>query len=192
MTQTFIDTIIVVSFTGLTIISTGVWKDVGADGKQISPNLMTGHAFSNGLPGEWGHWIVTVSLIMFAFSTILGWCYYGERNIEKLFGLKPVLPYRIVFALMIYVGCTTELSVVWNFADIANGLMALPNLIGLLAMSGLIARETRHYLKHDPKLEATKEEIEAFMVDQPSWAEWKAGDVVGSSKDKAVLENRIR
>ena len=192
MTQTFIDTIVVVSFTGLTIICTGVWKDVGPDGEQISASLLTGQAFSNGLPGQWGHWIVTVSLIMFAFSTILGWCYYGERNIEKLFGRKPVLPYRIVFALMIYVGCTTELSVVWGFADIANGLMALPNLIGLLLMSGLIARETRHYLKHDPKLEATKDEIEAFMVDQPSWAEWKAGDVVGSSKDKVVLQNRVR
>ena len=81
-----------------------------------------------------------------------------------------------------FVGCTTELEVVWNFADVANGLMALPNLVGILILSGLIARETRFYLKHDPKLVASKDEIEAFMADQPGWAEWKAGNRVGSSR----------
>jgi len=176
MTQTFIDTIIVVTCTGLVIITTGVW-DLGGD----SAATMTGEAFSHGLPGDWGHWIVTIGLVLFAFSTILGWAYYGERNVERLFGRRGVTPYRVVFSIVVYVGCTVPLAVVWNFSDVMNGLMALPNLIGLLILSGLIARETRHYLKHDPELRANKDEIEAFMRDQPGWDEWKAGDVVGSS-----------
>lgn len=182
MTQTFIDTIIVVTFTGLVIITTGVWKATDEAGEQISASLMTGEAFTFGLPGQWGHWIVTIGLVLFAFSTILGWSYYGERNLERLFGRRAVVPFRILFSLVVFVGCTTELEVVWNFSDVANGLMALPNLIGILILSGLIARETRHYLKHDPKLVASKEEIEAFMADQPGWAEWKAGNRVGSSR----------
>ena len=183
MTQTFIDTIIVVTFTGLVIITTGVWKATDEAGEQISASLMTGEAFTFGLPGQWGHWIVTIGLVLFAFSTILGWSYYGERNLERLFGRRAVVPFRIFFSLVVFVGCTTELEVVWNFADVANGLMALPNLVGILILSGLIARETRHYLKHDPKLVASKEEIEAFMADQPGWAEWKAGNRVGSSRE---------
>lgn len=183
MTQTFIDTIVVVTFTGLVIITTGVWKATDEAGEQISASLMTGEAFTFGLPGQWGHWIVTVGLVLFAFSTILGWSYYGERNLERLFGRRAVVPFRIFFSLVVFVGCTTEIEVVWNFADVANGLMALPNLIGILILSGLIARETRHYLKHDPKLVASKEEIEAFMADQPGWAEWKAGNRVGSSRE---------
>ncbi|OFL67582.1 MULTISPECIES: alanine/glycine:cation symporter family protein [unclassified Brevibacterium] len=182
MTQTFIDTIIVVTFTGLVIITTGVWKATDEAGEQLSASLMTGEAFSFGLPGQWGHWIVTIGLVLFAFSTILGWSYYGERNIERLFGRRAVVPFRIFFSLVVFVGCTTELEVVWNFADVANGLMALPNLVGILILSGLIARETRFYLKHDPKLVASKDEIEAFMADQPGWAEWKAGNRVGSSR----------
>ncbi|SDR65647.1 alanine/glycine:cation symporter family protein [Agrococcus carbonis] len=183
MTQTFIDTLIVVSITGLTIIVTGVWDDVdAATGEQISAALMTGEAFTNGLPGEWGHWIVTIGLVMFAYSTILGWSYYGERNVERLFGRRLVMPFRVLFALVVFIGCTTELDLVWKFSDIANGLMALPNLIGLIILSGLVARETRHYLRHDPDLEATREEIEAFMADEPGWADWKAGDEIGTSR----------
>lgn len=186
MTQTFIDTIVVVSFTGLVIVTTGAWYQTGADGQQISAALMTGQAFGHGLPGELGPWIVTVALIMFAFSTLLGWCYYGERNVERLFGRKWVMPYRVLFSLIVYVGCTSELQIVWTISDIMNGLMALPNLIGILILSGLIVRETRHYLKHDPKLEADKDTIEQFMQDQPGWTDWKAGDEVGSSRKGIV------
>ncbi|NKG21988.1 alanine/glycine:cation symporter family protein [Paeniglutamicibacter terrestris] len=182
MTQTFIDTIIVVSCTGLVIITTGAWNYIDPEtGEQIKASLMTGYAFTFGLPGQWGHWIVTIGLVMFAFSTILGWCYYGERNIERLIGRRAVMPFRVVFSLVVYVGCTTELTAVWNFSDMMNGLMALPNLVGLLILSGMIARETKWYLKHDPQLEATKEDIEAFMKDRPGWDDWKAGDVLGSS-----------
>lgn len=187
MTQTFIDTIVVVSFTGIVIVTTGAWYQVDPEtGEQISAALMTGAAFGHGLPGNWGPWIVTIALIMFAFSTLLGWCYYGERNVERLFGRKWVMPYRVLFSLIVYVGCTSELQVVWTISDIMNGLMALPNLIGILILSGLIVRETRHYLKHDPSLEADKEAIEGFMQDQPGWDQWKAGDIIGSSRKGIV------
>ncbi|MEU4313658.1 sodium:alanine symporter family protein [Nocardia sp. NPDC024068] len=139
MTQTFIDTLVVVSFTGLVIVTTGVWKT------DASPATYTANAFAEALPGNWGSVIVTVSVIFFAFSTVLGWSYYGDRCIEYLFGTALVLPYRIVFIAVVYVGATTELSTVWTFSDVANGLMALPNLIGLLILSPLVYRETRAY-----------------------------------------------
>lgn len=190
MTQTFIDTIIVVSFTGLVIITTGTWSQSDpSTGEQLAASLMTGEAFSNGLPGEWGHWVVTIGLVLFAFSTMLAWAYYGERNIERLFGRRLVMPFRVFFSLIVFVGATAELEAVWLFSDIFNGLMALPNLIGLLILSGLIARETKHYLRHDPKLEASTEQIEAFMADQPGWEQWKSGDVIGSSQNYGLQQS---
>ena len=179
MTQTFIDTIIVVTMTGLVVITTGAYTFVDESGEQISASLMTGQAFTHGLPGQWGHWIVTIALAMFAFSTILGWSYYGERNIEKLFGRRAVLPFRVVFSLIVYVGCTTQLGVVWSFSDVMNGLMAIPNLIGILILSGLIARETRAYLKHDPKLLASTSDVESFMADDPGYQDWKRREMAG-------------
>ena len=158
MTQTFIDTIIVVTCTGLVLLTTGTWT-AGPD----QAATMTGEAFTHGLPGEWGHWIVTIALALFAYSTILGWAYSGERCVERLVGRGGVMPFRVVFALVVYVGCTQTLSIVWNFSDIMNGLMAIPNLIGLLILSGLVARETRWYLRNDPKLVADKATIDAFM-----------------------------
>lgn len=174
MTQTFIDTIIVVTCTGLVIITTGVWNMTDPDtGEQISAALMTGEAFSHGLPGEWGHYIVTIGLVLFAGSTILGWSYYGERSIERLIGRKAVMPFRILFSLVVFIGCTVQLGVVWAFSDVMNGLMALPNLIGLLILSGLVARETKKYLDNDPKLRATPDEVNAFMAGDQAFEEWK-------------------
>lgn len=158
MTQTFIDTIIVVTMTGLVLVVTGTWS-----GGRAHASTLTSQAFDVGLGVTWGHYVVTIALVMFAYSTILGWCYYGERNIEKLFGRRFVMPYRIVFSLVVYVGCVASLDIVWTFSDIANGLMAAPNLIGLLLLSGLIARETKYYLDHDPKLRANRDEVDAFM-----------------------------
>ena len=159
MTQTFIDTIIVVSFTGLILVSSGTWT-----GGREAAGTMTADAFRAALPGDWGHLIVSLSIAFFAFSTILGWAYYGERCTERLFGIHGVLPYRIVFTLVVFVGCAVPLSVVWLFADIMNGLMAVPNLIGLIVLSGLIARETRHYLDHDPGLRADVARVDEFMA----------------------------
>ncbi len=139
MTQTFIDTLVVVSMTGLAIIVTGAWRS----GENGAP--LTTMAFSHGLPGQWGGIVVTIGLIFFAFSTLLGWAYYGERCMDRLFGRSAVLPYRLLFIVLIFVGTVLELQTVWTFSDIMNGLMALPNLIGLLLLSGLVVRETRAY-----------------------------------------------
>lgn len=166
MTQTFIDTLIVVTFTGLVIISTGTW-----DQGKASAGTMTADAFATGLPGHWGGTIVSVSLVFFAFSTIIGWSYYGERCVERLVGRHGALPYRMIFTVVVFFGATTELETVWTLADLANGLMALPNLIGLLILSGFIARETLGYLKFDPKLKAAPEEVERYLQEQGS--DWK-------------------
>jgi AGCS family alanine or glycine:cation symporter len=139
MTQTFIDTLVVVSFTGLAIIVTGVWTS-GETGA-----VLTRMAFEAGLPGRWGGILVTLSVAAFAFSTLLGWAYYGERNMDRLFGRAAVTPYRLAFVAAVFVGAVQDLEVVWTFADIMNGLMALPNLVGLLVLSGLITRETRQF-----------------------------------------------
>lgn len=161
MTQTFIDTLIVVSITGLVIVTAGAW-DVGRD----SAGVMTANAFSVGLPGDWGGTIVALSIIFFAFSTILGWSYYGERSLESLIGRRGTIPYRMLFTIVVFLGATVELDLVWSFSDLANGLMALPNLIGLLILSGLVARETKAYLKFDPKLTASPEEVHTFLKQQ--------------------------
>ena len=158
MTQTFIDTIVVVTFTGLVIITTGAWK-VSSD----EAGTVTATAFSKGLPGQWGDSIVSLSVVFFAFSTILGWSYYGERCAQRAFGTRASTPYRMIFTIFVFIGSVSQIQVVWTFADLANGLMALPNLIGLLILSGFIARETKSYLAFDPDLRASAEECEAYL-----------------------------
>ena len=143
MTQTFIDTLVVCTFTGLTILVSGAWRE-GLNGAPL-----TQEAFSRGLPGEWGGLIVTVSLAMFAFSTILGWSYYGEKAIEYLLGIWAVLPYRVLFTVAVYFGAVSRLDFIWSVSDVMNGLMALPNLVGLLLLSGVIARGVRDYFARD-------------------------------------------
>ncbi|MDR1079009.1 MAG: sodium:alanine symporter family protein [Propionibacteriaceae bacterium] len=150
MTQTFIDTIIVVSFTGLVIIASGAWQQ--AD--QYAGAALTAVAFNEGALGQTGNYIVAISVVFFALSTVLGWSYYGERCAVRLFGIKAQTPYRLIFTLACVVGALWELDLVWNIADVLNGLMALPNLIGLIILSGFIARETKAYLAQDPKLRA--------------------------------------
>lgn len=140
MTQTFIDTLVIVSFTALVIVTTGAWKT------DLNGAPLTTAAFSTGLPGNSGGIIVALGLACFAFSTLLGWAYYGERNMDYLLGRKAVMPYRILFVLVIYLGAVIKLETVWTFSDIANGLMALPNLVGLLILSPLVVRETRAFL----------------------------------------------
>ncbi|QNQ90922.1 amino acid carrier protein [Corynebacterium poyangense] len=166
MTQTFIDTIIVVTITGLVVIASGVW-DQGSD----TAGTMTATAFSTVLPGQYGGTIVSISVVFFAFSTILGWSYYGERCVESLIGRRGSLPYRMIFTIMVFVGATSELELAWTFSDLANGLMALPNLIGILILSGLIVRETRAYLKFDPMLRASATEVQQFLQEQGT--DWK-------------------
>ncbi len=139
MTQTFIDTIVVCTLTGLAIIVSGVW-DSGETGAGL-----TTLAFNAVIPGRIGGWIVAVGLTLFAYSTILGWSYYGEKSLEYLLGERAVMPYRLVFTLMVMVGAVSRLNFVWLVSDVMNGLMAVPNLIGLLALSGVVVKVTAGY-----------------------------------------------
>lgn len=166
MTQTFIDTLVVVTFTGLTIITTGTWT-MGAS----EAGSMTAEAFSRGLPGHWGGTIVSVSTMFFAFSTIVAWAYYGERCLIALVGMHGSLPYRMIFTCVVFVGAVSEIQLAWILADIANGLMAIPNLIGLLLLSGLVAKETKAYLNFDPKLRKEPASVEEFNARHiPDWS----------------------
>jgi AGCS family alanine or glycine:cation symporter len=140
MTQTFIDTLVVCSFTGIAIVAMGVWNS-GLEGAAL-----TQMAFRTGLPGAWGGEVVSLSLALFAFSTLLGWSYYGERSVEYLVGAWAVVPYRVLFVVVAFLGAVRSLEFVWRFSDVMNGLMALPNLVGLLLLSGVVARETRAFL----------------------------------------------
>jgi alanine or glycine:cation symporter, AGCS family len=154
MTQTFIDTIVVCSMTGFVIIATGSWMKVDpGTGRGFTGSPLTIEAFSTGLPGTWGGAIVSIGLALFAYSTILGWSYYGERAIEYLLGAWSILPYRLLFIVASFLGCwvlthpgSGGFQLVWSFADVMNGLMAFPNLVGLLLLSGIVAKETRDYL----------------------------------------------
>ncbi|HEM6220120.1 TPA: sodium:alanine symporter family protein [Streptococcus suis] len=139
MTGTFIDTLIICTLTGLTILVTGQWSGEGLEGAPL-----TQAAFAT-VFGNTGSIALTISLVLFAFTTILGWSYYGERCIEFLFGTKSILPYRLLFVAMVALGGFLKLDLIWTIADIVNGLMALPNLIALLALSPVIIKETRQY-----------------------------------------------
>lgn len=139
MTGTFIDTIIICSMTGLVLVLTGAWHG------DVAGVAMTGAAFTS-LYGDIGGMLLTVSLALFAFTTILGWNYYGERAVFYLAGMRAILPYRIVFIALIACGAFLKLEAIWVLADIVNGLMAIPNLIALIALSGIVVHETRRYL----------------------------------------------
>ncbi|NQP52861.1 sodium:alanine symporter family protein [Streptococcus suis] len=139
MTGTFIDTLIICSLTGLSILVTDQWSVEGLAGAPL-----TQAAFAT-VFGNTGSIALTISLVLFAFTTILGWSYYGERCIEFLFGTKSILPYRLLFVAMVALGGFLKLDLIWTIADIVNGLMALPNLIALLALSPVIIKETRQY-----------------------------------------------
>ncbi|MCI7678518.1 MAG: sodium:alanine symporter family protein [Streptococcus orisratti] len=139
MTGTFIDTIIICTLTGLSIIVTGKWTVEGLEGAPL-----TQAAFSS-VFGNPGSFALTFCLVLFAFTTILGWSYYGERCFEFLFGTTHIKLYRTIFVLMVALGGFLKLELIWVIADIVNGLMAIPNLIALLALSPIIIKETRHY-----------------------------------------------
>lgn len=153
MTGTFIDSIIICTLTGVSLIISGVWQS------DLNGALMTQSAFASVLPNL-GPIFLTISLSLFAFTTILGWSYYGERCFEFLFGVKKINLFRGVFVLMVLLGAFLKLEMVWIIADIVNGLMALPNLIALLALSPVIISETKLYLDHlDGKAKSDSEKI---------------------------------
>ena len=147
MTGTFWDTIVVCTITGLAIASSGVLGMTDASGELIEGSALTIEAFKTVL-GTPGAWLVSIGITLFAFSTILGWEYQGEKAWEYLMGTHRYnMIYRIVFSLVVYIGCTQTLKLVWSFSDIANALMAIPNLICLLLLSGEVAEDIRTYQK---------------------------------------------
>lgn len=144
MTGTFIDTIIICTMTGLSIVLTGAWQVEGLEGVQI-----TTYAFNHGLPfpAVVSSFLLMLCLVFFAFTTILGWDYYSERCLEYLSGgkMKAVMAYRWLYILAVFIGPYMTVKAVWTIADIFNGLMALPNMIALFALSGVVARETKAF-----------------------------------------------
>ena len=141
MTGTFIDTLIICTLTGLTILVTGVWSG------DLNGVALTQSAFST-VFSYFGPALLTIFLVLFAFTTILGWNYYGERCFEFLFGVRFIWLYRVVFVVMVLLGGFIELDMVWIIADIVNALMALPNLIALLVLSPVVVAETKKYFKN--------------------------------------------
>ena len=159
MTGTFIDTIIICTMTGLAIVITGSFES-GLDGA-----AMTTLAFEKGLPiAVVGKYIVNIGLIFFAFTTIIGWNYYGERCVEYLAGVKGILPYKIIFILFVAVGPFLPLGLIFIIADIVNGLMALPNLVGLISLRKEVVEETEIFFKELKEKEILDKQGEAIKA----------------------------
>ena len=146
MTGTFIDTILICTMTGLSIVLTGAWQVEGIEGVQV-----TTYAFQHGLPlpAKFTAFVLMLCLVFFAFTTILGWDYYSERCLEYLTnGHKTkIIVYRWLYIFAVFIGPYMTVSAVWTIADIFNGLMAIPNMIALFALSGVVAKETKAFFK---------------------------------------------
>ena len=142
MTGTFLDTIIVCTMTGIVLVLTGAWNNAELAGAAI-----TNYAFSQGLSTSIGATIVTVGLLFFAFTTILGWCYYGERCFVYLVGIRGVKLYRLAYIVLVGLGSFLHLNLIWIIADIVNGLMAFPNLIALIGLRKVVIEETKDYFQ---------------------------------------------
>lgn len=149
MTQTFIDTLIVCTFTGLIILSSGLWT-TGINGAEL-----TGQAFSSGLQGiqfagyNVGGMIVSICLLFFAFSTIIGWAYYGVKGIGFIFGEKAIIPYRLIFIASVMLGALMKLDLAWSIAEVCTGLMIIPNLFALVLLSKKVKELTIDYFRHE-------------------------------------------
>lgn len=152
MTGTFIDTIVICTMTGLSIVLTGAWKQEGLEGVQV-----TSYAFRNGLPfpSQLSSFVLVICLVFFAFTTILGWDYYSERCLEYLTdsNFKIIKGYRYIYILAVFIGPYMTVSAVWTIADIFNGLMAIPNMIALFALRGVIVKETKDFFDKEKHLE---------------------------------------
>ena len=146
MTGTFIDTIVICTLTGLSIVLTGAWQVEGIEGVQV-----TTYAFQHGLPfpAKFTAFVLMLCLVFFAFTTILGWDYYSERCLEYLTNghKKKIIVYRWLYIIAVFIGPYMTVSAVWTIADIFNGLMAIPNMIALFALSGVVAKETKDFFK---------------------------------------------
>ncbi|HHE9998402.1 sodium:alanine symporter family protein [Haemophilus influenzae] len=142
MTGTFLDTIIVCTMTGIVLVLTGAWNN-----PELAGATVTNYAFAQGLGTSIGATIVTVGLLFFAFTTILGWCYYGERCFVYLVGIRAIKIYRLTYIILVGLGAFLHLNLIWIIADIVNGLMAFPNLIALIGLRKVIVEETKDYFQ---------------------------------------------
>jgi alanine or glycine:cation symporter, AGCS family len=157
MTGSFLATIVMCSMTALVLGVTDAFGTLGPNGTILNGASMTVVAFNSVV--SWGGYIVSLGLILFAFTTLIGWAYYGEKCVEYLFGIRSVLLYRLIFILFVAIGALLQLEVVWRISDIFNGLMAFPNLLGLLLLSKEVVRDTRGFLSV-----IEKEKVEAFTA----------------------------
>lgn len=142
MTGTFLDTIIVCTMTGIVLVLTGAWNN-----PELAGATVTNYAFVQGLGTSIGATIVTVGLLFFAFTTILGWCYYGERCFVYLIGIRAIKIYRLTYIILVGLGAFLHLNLIWIIADIVNGLMAFPNLIALIGLRKVVVEETKDYFQ---------------------------------------------
>ena len=142
MTGTFLDTIIVCTMTGIVLVLTGAWNN-----SELAGATVTNYAFAQGLGTSIGATIVTVGLLFFAFTTILGWCYYGERCFVYLVGIRGVKLYRLAYIVLVGLGSFLHLNLIWIISDIVNGLMAFPNLIALIGLRKVVIEETKDYFQ---------------------------------------------
>ena len=155
MTGTFWDTVVVCAMTGVVLVSSVLRDPVGMN--KLTGAALTKAAFAQ-IPVV-GPIVLSVGLLTFVFSTILGWSYYGERATEYLLGKKSIMPYRLAWVIFVFIGSVTSLNLVWDLADAMNALMAIPNLIALIALSGVIVADTNKYLWEEGglDLEATEQ-----------------------------------
>lgn len=145
--EVFVDTILICSMTALVVVESGLWHST-----DLKAAALTTAAFNNGLPVIGGY-IVSIGLILFAFTTVLGWCYYGEKSAEYLVGSSKIItPYRIVYVLLTIVGATGGLEIVWTVADVLNALMALPNLIAVIALGGVVVKLAKQFFANPDKV----------------------------------------
>ena len=158
MTGTFIDTIIICTMTGLSIIVSGAWNG------DLNGAALTEAAFASAFPAV-AKYVLTGGLVLFAFTTIIGWSYYGERCAEYLFGVKCIMPYRIGYIILVGLGVFLKLEMIWIIADIVNGLMAIPNLIALLGLSGVVVAETKLYFEHWEKVRSRRKQLAEIRED---------------------------
>lgn len=144
MTGALISTVIVCTMTGIVLAVTNVMGTSGESGQMLNGASLAIAAFNKHIPG--GEYIVTIGLVLFAYTTVLAWSYYGEKCCEYIFGERSIIIFRILFALVVIPGAALKMETVWHLADISNGLMVVPNLIALVSLSSVILKETQTFL----------------------------------------------
>lgn len=160
--EVFADTMVVCTLTAFAVLSSGLIDlDTGAVLVDVSGSALVGQAFAT-VFGSFGPAFIAIAILLFAFSTVLGWSHYGSKACEYLFGTKSTIVYKVAFVLMIFIGCTMNLGLAWDLSDTFNGLMAIPNLIGVIALSPVVMKITKNYVARIIKKEDVKPMLSVF------------------------------